>query len=180
MPAQKIESYPCRILLIRCSCQSSGIYGSLKEVINRCCMNWRERSAGSCDLTPCKRCWWLSRRFRGVSGGGRGVCEVLLRREGVCGGDLVGPGVGWSTKLIRAKDCNWGLKKTSVMLNNRWRRFWKYLECILRRNVLEKWMLDMGVEWSKEARMGWFWKGDWTNKLHVWIYRHRNFKNGKY
>jgi hypothetical protein len=67
---------------------------SLKEAVNLCCIDLRERLSGRCDLTPCRRCWWLSRRLLGVSGGARESCEVLLRCEGVCGGDLVGAGGG--------------------------------------------------------------------------------------
>ena len=32
---------------------------------------------GRFDLMPWRRCWWLSRHFRGVSGGIWEVCEVL-------------------------------------------------------------------------------------------------------
>jgi len=99
--------YPCKILRIKWICQSSGVYERLKEAINLCCIDCRGGLAGRWDFTPCRRCWWLSRRLWGVSGGARVTCEILLRREGVWGGDLVGPGDGWfcwlSTELISEK-----------------------------------------------------------------------------
>jgi len=61
-----------------------------------------ERLPGRFDLTPYSRCWRLSRRFQGVA---REACEAMLRHEGVWGGNLVGPRVGWwSTQLIWAKE----------------------------------------------------------------------------